>query len=161
MPMSAADAAAPGDHAVSAAPGFGAPGFAAPGFAAPGFGTPGASVPMPRSNAQRAALAAIVSAAENGKSFAAITGEAATGKTSVLDMAAALLGRPPIQVIRVTAAGEPLTSKRLVAQIVEADPAAETGSEEGADAGADEGAAIERALDRLLTPDRRTGARSS
>ncbi len=96
--------------------------------------------PGPCTSAQRGALGAIVAAAEDGSSFAALTGEAATGKTAVLDMAQALLDHPPIQVIRVRAGGQALTSKRLIVAIA------------GSAAEGDDEAAIERALDRLLLP---------
>ena len=90
--------------------------------------------------ALRAALGAILAAAVDGRAFAALTGAAGAGKTTVLDRAAALLGRPPIQVIRASAGGEPLTSRRLLGQIA------------GADGESDPETVIEVALERLLMP---------
>ena len=92
------------------------------------------------SSAQRAALDALIAEAEDGTGCAALIGEAGTGKTAVLDTAAALLGHPPVQVIRVGGGGAPLTSKRLIAQII------------GSEADDEAAEAIEQALERLLMP---------
>ena len=92
------------------------------------------------SESQREALSAILTAAQDGKSFVALTGEARTGKTAMLNTAATLLDQPPVQVIRIDAGDEPLTLRRLIAGI------------SGADAEVDPAAAIEHAMDRLLRP---------
>jgi AAA domain len=70
--------------------------------------------PEPRGSAQRAALATVVAAMTDGAAFAAVTGASGTGKTVILDIVADRVGRPPIQIIRIAAAGEPLTSERLI-----------------------------------------------
>ncbi len=102
------------------------------------------SAPLPGallfSSVQRAALDALIAEAEDGTGCAALIGEDGTGKTAVLDTAAALLGRPPVQVIRVSGGDAPLTSKRLIAQII------------GSKADNEAPEAIERALERLLLP---------
>ena len=55
------------------------------------------------SRVQGAALDALIGVAEDGTGCAALIGEAGTGKTAVLDATAALLGYPPVRVIRVAA----------------------------------------------------------
>ncbi len=102
------------------------------------------SAPLPGahrfSSVQRAALDALIAEAEGGTGCVALIGEAGIGKTAVLDMTAALLGHPPVQVIRVGGGVAPLTSKRLIAQII------------GSEADDEAAEAIEQALARLLIP---------
>ncbi len=73
------------------------------------------------SQQQRAALAAVVAATEEGHGFAAVIGEPGTGKTTVLDVAASLLGHPPVRVIRCAGEDDVLRLQLLLAFVVVSD----------------------------------------
>src|SRR5208283_614581 len=95
--------------------------------------------PEPFGRAQSAALDKIVAAVHSGL-FVAVLGESSAGKSAVLDRAVALLGCPPIQLIRIDINGESLTDKQLIELLIDAR------------GGHDLSTAIEQAQDRLLRP---------